>query len=88
MATKQLMRVEQCRRQLKSGLHMRSVYHRPPWCTQAHSATITVLSLLLERMRSAVICAGNTWHNVRARLETIKLLEHERAGTRVHRRLS
>ncbi len=78
---KQLMRVEQCWRQLKSGLQMRPVHHWLPWRIQAH-VTITVLSLLLERI--AEIRTGDSWRNVRAKLETIKVVEYERAGVRVH----
>lgn len=78
---KQLMRVEHCWRQLKSGLRLRPVYHRRPWRIQAH-VTITVLGLLLERI--AEIRAGDTWRNVAAQLETIKVVEYDRAGARVH----
>jgi hypothetical protein len=78
---KQLMRVEQCWRQLKSGLRMRPVYHWRPWRINAH-VTITVLGLLLERI--AEIRAGDTWRNIAAQLETIKVIEYDRAGARVH----
>ncbi|MBM4244970.1 MAG: transposase, partial [Deltaproteobacteria bacterium] len=33
---KQLMRVEQCWRSLKSGLRVRPVFHWRPWRIQAH----------------------------------------------------
>lgn len=78
---KQLMRVEQCWRQLKSGLRLRPVYHYRPWRIQAH-VTQTVLGLLLERI--AEIRAGDTWRNIAAKLETIKVVEYDRAGARVH----
>lgn len=78
---KQLMRVEQCWRQLKSGLRLRPVYHWRPWRIQAH-VTITVLGLLLERI--AEIRVGDTWRNIAAQLETIKVVEYDRAGARVH----
>lgn len=80
---KQLMRVEECRcwRQLKSGLRMRPAYHYRPWRIQAH-VSIAVLALLLERV--AEIRAGDTWRNVRAQLETIKVVEYERASARMH----
>jgi len=78
---KQLMRVEECWRQLKSGLRMRPVYHYRPWRIQAH-VSIAVLALLLERV--AEIRAGGTWRNIRAQLETIKVVAYERAGARVH----
>ncbi len=78
---KQLMRVEQCWRQLKSGLRMRPVYHWRPWRIHAH-ISITVLALLLERV--AEIRAGDTWRNIAAQLGTIKVVEYDRAGMRVH----
>jgi len=77
---KQLMRVEQCWRQLKSGLRLRPVYHWRPWRIQAH-VTLTVLGLLLERI--AEMRAGDTWRNIAAQLETIKVVEYDRAGVRV-----
>jgi transposase len=77
---KQLMRVEECWRTLKSGLRMRPVFHYRPWRIQAH-VTISVLALLLERL--VEIRAGDTWRNVRAALETIKVVEYVRDGTRV-----
>ena len=46
---KQLLRVEVCWRQLKSGLHMRPVRHFRPWRIQAH-VTLAVFALLLERI--------------------------------------
>ncbi len=77
---KQLMRVEACWRQLKSGLHMRPVRHFRPWRIQAH-VTISVISLLLERI--AEIRAGDTWRNIAAQLQTIKVVEYDRAEARV-----
>jgi transposase len=67
---KQLMRVESCWRQLKSGLSMRPVRHFRPWRIQAH-VTISVLALLLERI--AEIRTGDTWRNVVAKLGQIKV---------------
>jgi hypothetical protein len=78
---KQLMRVEQCWRSLKSGLRVRPVFHYQPWRIQAHVG-IAVIALLLERI--AETRAGDTWRNIRAALETIKVVEYERAGTRIH----
>lgn len=75
---KQLMRVEACWRQLKSGL--RPVRHFRPWRIQAH-VTISVLALLLERIIE--IRAGDTWRNVAAVLERIKVVEYDRADARV-----
>jgi transposase len=77
---KQLMRVEQCWRQLKSGLRMRPVFHWRPWRIQAH-VTISVLALLLERI--AEIRGGDTWRNLVAKLDTIKVVEYDRGETRV-----
>jgi hypothetical protein len=77
---KQLLRVEQCWRQLKSGLRMRPVFHYRPWRIHAH-VTISVLSLLLERI--AEIRTGETWRNIAAALNTAKVVEYERAGVRV-----
>jgi len=77
---KQLLRVEQCWRQLKSGLRMRPVFHFRPWRIQAH-VTISVLALLLERI--VEIRAGDTWRNVRAELERVKVVEYSRGEARV-----
>ena len=77
---KQLMRVEQCWRSLKSGLRVRPVFHWRPWRIQAHVG-ISVIALLLERV--AEIRTGDTWRNIRAALETIKVVEYERAGARI-----
>jgi hypothetical protein len=77
---KQLLRVEQCWRQLKSGLRMRPVFHYRPWRIQAH-VTLSVIALLLERI--AEIRAGDTWRNVCAELERIKVVEYERGEARV-----
>ena len=46
---KQLQRVEEAWRTLKSGLKLRPVYHRAPHRIHAHVA-LTVFALLLERM--------------------------------------
>ena len=77
---KQLLRVERCWRDLKSGLRLRPVFHWRPWRIQAHVG-ISVMALLLERI--AEIRADDTWRNVSAALETIKVVEYERAGTRI-----
>jgi hypothetical protein len=77
---KQLLRVEECWRQLKSGLRMRPVFHWRPWRIQAH-VTISVLALLLERV--AEIRGGDTWRNLVAQLDTIKVVEYDRGETRV-----
>ncbi len=77
---KQLLRVEQCWRQMKSGLRMRPVFHYKPWRIQAH-VTISVLALLLERI--AEIRAGDTWRNIAAQLEKIQVVEYDRGEARI-----
>jgi transposase len=77
---KQLMRVEQCWRQLKSGLRMRPVFHYRPWRIQAH-VTIAMLALLVERI--AEIRTGDTWRNLADQLDRIKVVEYEHNGARV-----
>jgi len=77
---KQLMRVEECWRTMKSGLRMRPVYHWAPHRIEAH-VKLCVLALLLERI--AEIRAGDTWRNLVAQLDTIKVVEYSRAGARI-----
>jgi transposase len=77
---KQLMRVEQAWRQMKSGLRLRPVFHYRPWRICAH-VSITVLSLLLERI--AEIRAGDTWRNLCAQLESIKVVEYDHDQARI-----
>lgn len=77
---KQLLRVERCWRQLKSGLRMRPVYHFRPWRIQAH-VSISVLALLLERI--VEIRAGDTWRNIAARLARIRVTEYDRGEARI-----
>jgi transposase len=77
---KQLLRVEACWRQLKSGLNMRPVFHYRPWRIQAH-ISIAVLALLLERI--AEIRTGETWRNLAARLEKIQVVEYDRGEARI-----
>ena len=62
---KQLQRVEQAWRRLKSGLRQRPVHHRLPQRFQAH-VSITVLALLLER------ACGASWRSIRDRLKRIQ----------------
>jgi len=77
---KQLLRVVQCWRVRKSGLRMRPVHH---WTTVRITANISlcVLALLLERL--AEQRGGDTWRNLLARLDTIKVVEYERGTARV-----
>ena len=77
---KQLLRVEQCWRQLKSSVRMRPVFHFAPWRIQAH-VSISVLALLLERI--AEIRVGDTWPNIVAQLQKVKVVEYDRAEARV-----
>lgn len=69
---KQLQRVEEAWRRLKSGLKMRPVYHWAPHRIHAHVA-LTVLALLLERVAERA-CA-DTWRNIRDDLKQIKLAQ-------------
>jgi hypothetical protein len=69
---KQLQRVEQAWRDMKSGLNLRPVFHWAPHRIHAHVA-ITVLSLLLER--AAEHACADTWRNIRADLKRIQLAQ-------------
>jgi Transposase DDE domain len=69
---KQLQRVEEAWRTLKSGLRVRPVYHWAVHRIHAHVA-LSVLALLLERV-SEQAC-GDTWRNIRADLDRIKLAQ-------------
>lgn len=77
---KQLMRVEEAWRSLKSGLGLRPVYHWRPWRIEAHVG-LCVLALLLERM--VEIRTGDPWRRVRATLERVKVVTYERRGVAV-----
>ena len=69
---KQLMRVEQAWRDMKSTLDPRPVFHWAPHRIRAHVA-ITVLSLLLER--TVEHACGDTWRNVSDSLRRIQLAQ-------------
>jgi hypothetical protein len=69
---KQLQRVEEAWRRLKSGLRMRPVYHWAVHRIHAHVA-LTVLALLLERV--AEHACQDTWRNIRDDLKQIKLAQ-------------
>ena len=69
---KQLQRVEQAWRTLKSGLALRPVFHWAPHRIRAHVA-LTVLGLLLERV--AEHACNDTWRNIRNDLKQIKLAQ-------------
>lgn len=69
---KQLMRVEQAWRQLKSVVRMRPVYHYVPHRIHAH-IFLSVLGLLLQRI--AEESCGDTWRNIHDDLKKIKLAQ-------------
>ncbi len=69
---KQLQRVEEAWRDMKSGLNLRPVFHWAPHRIHAHVA-ITVLSLLLER--AAEHACQDTWRNIRDDLKRIQLAQ-------------
>src|SRR4029453_9044195 len=69
---KQLQRVEEAWRTLKSGLRVRPVYHWAVHRIHAHVA-LSVLALLLERVIEQA--CGDTWRNIRDDLEQIKLAQ-------------
>jgi hypothetical protein len=77
---KQLMRVEECWRSMKSGLRTRPIFHWTAHRICAH-ISLCVLALLLERV--AERRAGDTWRNILDRLDTIKVIEYERGSARV-----
>jgi transposase len=74
---KQLMRVESCWRTIKSGLRTRPIFHWKPHRISAH-VSLCVLALLIERI--VEIRTGQTWRNVRATLDTVKVVEYERGN--------
>jgi len=69
---KQLLRVEQAWRTMKSGLGLRPMFHRLEHRIRAHVA-LTVLSLLLERV--AENACKDTWRNIRDDLKQVKLAQ-------------
>src|SRR5918997_3820739 len=69
---KQLQRVEEAWRTLKSGLQGRPVYHWAVHRIHAHVA-LNVLGLLLERVIEQA--CGETWRNIQADLDRIKLAQ-------------
>jgi len=77
---KQLLRVEEAWRSLKSGLGLRPVYHWRPWRIEAH-AGLCVLALLLERV--VELRVGQTWRTVRHCLQRVKVVTYEREGVEV-----
>ncbi|MBI2267097.1 MAG: IS1634 family transposase [Armatimonadetes bacterium] len=71
---KQLMRIEQGWRNLKSGLKVAPLFHRHPLRIRAH-VTLCVLALLIERV--AELACDDTWRNIRDFLRQIKAVEFE-----------
>jgi hypothetical protein len=69
---KQLQRVEEAWRTLKSGLRVRPVYHWAVHRMHAHVA-LSVVALLLERVIEQA--CGDTWRNIGADLDRIKLAQ-------------
>jgi transposase len=69
---KQLMRVEEAWRTMKSRLNLRPVHHWAPHRIHAHVA-LTVLSLLLERV--AELACEDTWRNIGDDLKQVKLAQ-------------
>lgn len=69
---KQLQRVEEAWRTLKSGIRLRPVYHWTPHRICAH-VSLSVLALLLERV--AEHRCADTWRNIRDDLKQIKLAQ-------------
>lgn len=67
---KQLMRVEQSWRELKSGIRLRPFFHWAPHRIHAH-VRLSVLSLLLERVAEQT--CQDTWRNIRDRLDHLKV---------------
>lgn len=65
---------------MKSGLRMRPVFHWAPHRIEAH-VKLCVLALLLARI--AEIRAGDTWRNLVAQLDTIKVVEYIRGEANV-----
>ena len=65
---------------MKSGLRTRPMFHWRPHRICAH-ISLCVMTLLLERI--AEIRAGDTWRNIRAQLEEIKVTEYTRGNVRV-----
>lgn len=70
LAYKQLMRVEEAWKTMKSTLEIRPIWHRTPERIRAH-VFLCVLALLLERV--AEKACESTWPSIRQRLRSIKV---------------
>ena len=77
---KQLMRVEEAWRSMKSGLSTRPMFHWTAHRICAH-VSLCVMSLLIERI--AEIRGKETWRNIRDELGQIKIVEYERNEIRI-----
>jgi len=69
---KQLARVEESWRTLKTGLKIRPVFHWAPHRIRAH-ITLNVLALLIGRI--AELACEDTWRNIRDDLKRVKLAQ-------------
>lgn len=70
LAYKQLMRVEEGWKTMKSGLKIRPLLHRTPIRIRAH-VSLCVFGLLLERVAEKV--CNETWRSIRYKLRSIKV---------------
>jgi len=70
LAYKQLMRVEEAWKTMKSGLRIRPMFHRSPERIEVH-VFLCVLALLLERV--AEKRCGESWRSIRRKLGAIKV---------------
>jgi len=70
LAYKQLMRVEEAWKTMKSGLEIEPVYHRTPDRIRAH-VFLCVLALLIERV--AEDACKRPWPRIRRTLQSIKV---------------
>ena len=77
---KQLMRAEECFRTMKQGLRTRPFFHWTAHRICAH-VSLCVLALLIERV--AEMRAQDTWRNIAAQLDAIKVVEYERGAAQV-----
>ncbi|EAR23600.1 hypothetical protein [Nitrococcus mobilis] len=72
MGYKQLQRVEEAWRALKSGLRMRPVSH---WAVHRIHAQVALTVLALRLERAAELACADTWRNIRDDLKQIKLAQ-------------
>ncbi len=69
---KQLLRVEDCFRDLKSDIRLRPMYHYAPHRIRAH-VSLCMMALLLERMVERT--CDDTWRNLRNQLKKQKMVQ-------------